>query len=43
LSESFNQEGRQLAKALKEFVGSETDVVYAPISQSNKLEAEEQV
>jgi hypothetical protein len=42
-AESFNLEGRRLAQALKAFVGSETDVVYSPISQDNKLEVEEQV
>jgi hypothetical protein len=42
-AESFNVEGRRLAQALKAFVGSQTKVVYAPVSQGNQLEAEEEV
>ena len=42
-AETFNLEGRKLARALKAFVGNDTEVVYVPINQDNTLGFEEQV
>ncbi len=42
-SVAFNVEGRRLARALKEHVGSGTEVLFAPIGPDNGLEVEEQV